>query len=130
MIDFIFGLILILLVVASVTITYNIFARRIFSALIDSSPEELKTLLIKEFPVLYVETIGSQLYLYDQNSDSFKGQASSIEELAKQLHETHKDMLAARITRSKNKESPIELWFINGDVVSASDISIEFEQVN
>jgi hypothetical protein len=67
--------------------------------------------------VMYTETEGNTLYLYEKDTNQFQCQASTMTELAKNL------LAIKNIQLAKINHDSKELWFVDGDILD----EIEFE---
>lgn len=78
----------------------------------DASDSVNKTNLKKqEIPILITEKHGDMLYLFEQGTDNFMCQGTSLEDLMTKLSE-YKDIHHAFVEHNKKG-----FWFINGEIV-------------
>jgi hypothetical protein len=71
-------------------------------------------------PTMFTEVDGNIIYLYEEKTNTFQCQASTIEELAKFLLEIKNTGLAKVIHNNK------ELWFVDGDVLDEIELQFSF----
>jgi hypothetical protein len=87
--------------------------------------KNLDKLIEKKFresiPTMYIEVEGNTLYLYEEKTNTFQCQASTIEELAKLLLEIKNTVLAKVIHDSK------EVWFVSSTVLDEIILKVNWK---
>ena len=87
----------------------------------DEVDKEL-TQIMDQFPKLYIEKTGTQYYLFEKNTDVFKCQSSTMDDLAKKYYEYTKYAMA--FVHHNNAQ----LVFIEGDVIEEDSLTFEVEE--
>jgi hypothetical protein len=90
--------------------------------ILSKSDKELTQKVIDQFPKLYIEKTGTQFYLYEKNTDVFKCQSSTMDDLAKKYYEYTKSVMA--FVQHNNAQ----LVFIEGDVIEENSLTLEVEE--
>jgi hypothetical protein len=84
----------------------------------DEVDKEL-TQIMGQFPKLYIEKSGTQYYLFEKDTEAFKCQSCTVDDLAKKYYEYTKSVIA--FVQHNNEK----LVFIEGDVIEEDILTFE-----
>jgi uncharacterized alpha/beta hydrolase family protein len=87
----------------------------------NKSDEELIQKVMDQFPKLYIEKSGTQYYLFEKDTEVFKCQSTTIDDLAKKYYEYTESVMA--FVRHNNEK----LVFIEGEVIEEDSLTSEIE---
>ena len=99
--------------VCHMVISQMISARK--QAKLENDIDELKLKIFDAIPRLRVEKLGNTFYLYENGTDKFQGQASTIDELAQEYNST------LAIVQYDNEE----IVFLDGKNLGKVDIIVQ-----
>jgi hypothetical protein len=83
--------------------------------------ETLNQTVMDKFPKLYIEKSGTQYYLFEKDTEVFKCQSTTIDDLAKKYYEYTESVMA--FVQHNNEK----LVFIEGEVIEEDSLTFEIE---